>query len=119
MSLTVDISLAQIALITAETAALLRRLSGVERRMTELAEIVERFLSARADTLEARMHAAELVYAWQAFLATPQYREFSFAHSTLRGVPKQDQAVRRIRQLETALKRKPAARRRTRAGSAA
>jgi hypothetical protein len=117
--LTVDISLAQVALITAETAALLRRLFAADRKMLELAQRIDRFLSARADTHEARMHAGELVNAWRAFLGTPQYREFSLAHSKQRGTLKQDQVERRIRQIDVALQREPVARKRTRRASPA
>jgi len=104
MSLTIDISLAQVALITAGTSALLRRLSDGEAPMTELADRVDRFLDARADTAEARARAAELVSAWRVFLASPRARRFLFAHDAARGIAKQDQAVRRMDQLGSALR---------------
>lgn len=104
MSLTIDISLAQVALITAGTSALLRRLSDGEAPMTELADRVDRFLDARADTAEARARAEELVSAWQVFLASPRARRFLFAHDERQGIAKQDQAVRRMSQLESTLR---------------
>lgn len=104
MSLTIDISLAQVALITAETSGLLRRLSDGEAPMAELADRVDRFLDARADTVEARALAAELVDAWKVFLASPRARRFLFAHDERRGIARQDQALRRMNQLEAALR---------------
>jgi hypothetical protein len=104
MSLTIDISLAQVALITAGTSALLRRLSDGEAPMADLAERVDRFLDARADTAEARARAEELVSAWRVFLASPRARQFLFAHDARTGIARQDQAVRRMDQLESALR---------------
>ncbi len=107
MSLTVDISLAQVALIAAGTGALLRRLSQGEGPMTELADRVDRFLDARADTAEARVRAEELVSAWRVFLASPRAQQFLYAHDERRGIARQDQAVRRMGQLDEALRHAP------------
>ena len=107
MSLTVDISLAQVALITAGTSALLRRLSEGEAPMTELADRVDRFLDVRADTAEARARAEELVSAWRVFHASPRARQFLYAHDARRGIARQDQAVRRMNQLDDALRHAP------------
>lgn len=104
MSLTVDISLAQVALIAAGTGALLRRLSEGETPLIDLADRVERFLAARADSAEAKARAAELMEAWQVFVASPRARQFLLAHDERRGIARQDQAVRRMRQLEAALR---------------
>lgn len=104
MPLMVDISLAQVALIAADTSGLLRRLSDGEAPMTELADRVDRFVDARADTPEARSRAEELVSAWRVFLASPRARKFLLAHDGRRGIAKQDQAVRRMSQLESALR---------------
>jgi hypothetical protein len=104
LSLTIDISLAQVALITAGTSGVLRRLSDGETPMTELADRVDRFLDARADTPEARARAAELVGAWQVFLASPRARRFLLAHDERGGIARQDQAVRRMNQLEASLR---------------
>jgi len=109
VSLTIDISLAQVALIAAETSGLLRRLSDGEAPMAELADRVDRFLDARADTAEARTLAAELVSAWKVFLASPRSRRFLFAPDEQRGTARQDQALRRLSQLEAALRRDGAA----------
>lgn len=104
MSLTVDISLAQVALIAAGTSALLRRLSAGEAPLVDLADRVDRFLEARADSAEAKTRAAELLDAWQVFVASPRARQFLLAHDERRGIARQDQAVRRMNQLESALR---------------
>ena len=104
MSLTIEISLAQVALIAAGTSGVLRRLSAGEAPMAELADRVDRFLGARADSPEARSRAAELVDAWQVFLASPRARQFLLAHDERRGIARQDQAVRRMNSLESALR---------------
>jgi hypothetical protein len=104
MSLTVDISLAQVALIAAGTSALLRRLSEGEAPLADLAARVDRFLDARADSAEAKARAAELIDAWQVFVASPRARQFLLAHDERRGIARQDQAVRRMHQLEAALR---------------
>jgi hypothetical protein len=109
VSLTIDISLAQVALITAQTSALLRRLSDGEAPMAELADRVDRFLDARADSAEARTRAADLVDAWKVFLASPRAQQFLFAHDERRGIARQDQALRRMTQLESALRHDGAA----------
>jgi hypothetical protein len=107
VSLTVDLSLAQVAFITAETVPLLRRLFPRSAPVLDLAARIERFLAARADTIEARMRASELLRAWVVFAATPSYREFIAAHLKHRGVSKQDQVSSRMRQLATALRAAP------------
>lgn len=107
MSLTVDISLTQVALITAETASLLRRLFGADPSTLNLARQIERFLSVRADASEARARATELLAAWQSFIETPKYRELSLAHNKQRDMPKQDQVARRMRQMKRALEHEP------------
>ena len=104
VSLTIDISLAQVALITAETSGLLRQLSDGEAPMAELADRVDRFLAVRADTAEARAVAAELVNAWKVFIASPRSRRFLFARDERRGIARQDQALRRMTQLESSLR---------------
>jgi hypothetical protein len=104
VSLTIDISLAQIALITAGTGSLLRRLADGEAPLAELAERVDRFVDARADTPEARLRAVDLVSAWRVFLASPRSRGFLLAHDERRGIARQDHAVRRMSQLEAALR---------------
>jgi hypothetical protein len=109
VSLTIDISLAQVALITAQTSGLLRQLSDGEAPMVELADRVDRFLAARADSAEARAVAAELVSAWKVFLASPRARRFLFAHDERRGIARQDQALRRMDQLEASLRHDGAA----------
>jgi len=120
VSLTVDISLAQVALITAETAQIIRRMFPASPRMQDLADRIERFISARADTLEARMYAGEVLGAWERLVDTPEYRELLGAHRRLRGLGKQDYVVQRLGQLESALKRveakRPARQARRRAG---
>jgi hypothetical protein len=104
MSLTVDISMAQIALITAGTSGVLRRVSEGEAPLSELADRVDRFVGAPADSMEARACAADLVDAWRVFLASPRARQFLFAHDERRGIAKQEQAVRRMHRLEMALR---------------
>lgn len=104
VSLTVDISLAQVALISAETAGLVRRLFPNDPIMEDLATRIDRFLSVRADTLESRMYAGEVLGAWQNLIDTPEHRELLLAHSRLRGAAKQDYVAQRLRQLDTALK---------------
>lgn len=107
MSLTVDLSLAQVAFITAETAPLLHRLFPQSAPVRDLAARIERFLAARADTLEARGHASDLLRAWEVFASTPAYREFAAAHLKYRGVSKQDQVSARMRQLARVLRAGP------------
>jgi hypothetical protein len=104
MSLTVDISLAQVALITAQTSAVLRRLSNGDAPVIELADRIDRFLETRADTAEARDRAEDLVGAWSVFVASPRARQFLYAHDARRGIARQDQAVRRMTQLDEALR---------------
>jgi hypothetical protein len=103
VSLTVDISLTQIALIAAETAPLVRRFFPNSDSMQNLAKGVERLLSARADTLEARMYAEEVVRAWRRVADTLEQRELLLVHRKLRGIGRQDRVVERLRRLETAL----------------
>lgn len=103
MSLTIDISMAQIALITSGTSGVLRGVSDGEAPMQELADRVDRFLATKADSEEARARAAELVAAWRVFLASPRARQFLFAHDERRGIARQDQAVDRMRRLDRAL----------------
>jgi len=107
MSLTIDISMAQIALITAGTSSVLRRVSEGEAPLSELADRVDRFVATPADSAEARACAADLVDAWRVFLASPRARKFLFAHDERRGMAKQDQAVRRMQRLELALRQEP------------
>jgi hypothetical protein len=114
LSLTVDLSLAQVAFITAETTALLRRLFPGSASILDLVARIERFLAARADTAEARISAGEVLNAWEVFAASPSYREFAAAHLKLRGAPKQDQVAQRMRQLEAVLRAEPARERRAR-----
>jgi hypothetical protein len=104
VSLTIDISMAQIALITAGTSAALRRVSEGEVPVSDLADRVDRFLASRADSEEARARAAELVAAWRVFLASPRARQFLFVHDARRGIARQDQAVKRLHRLDLALK---------------
>lgn len=103
MSLTVDLSLAQVAFITAETAPLLRRLFPGSASVLDLAARIERFLSVRADTAEARLRAGEVLNAWEVFAASPSYREFAMAHLKRRGIVRQDRVAQRMRQLEAAI----------------
>jgi hypothetical protein len=107
MSLTIDISMAQIALIAADTSGVLRGVSEGEAPVTELADRVDRFVATPADSAEARACAVELVDAWRVFLASPRARQFLFAHDERRGIAKQDQAVRRMHRLEMALRQEP------------
>ncbi len=107
MSLTVDLSLAQVAFITAETVPLLRRLFPGSAPVLDLARRIERFLAARADTPEARARAGHLIRAWEVFAASPSYREFAGAHLKHRDVGKQDQVTLRMRQLERVLHAEP------------
>ena len=109
MSLMIDISLAQVALIAAQTSGLLRQLSDGESPMVELADRVDRFVAARADTAEGRAVAVELVSAWKVFIASPRSRRFLFAHDERRGIARQDQALRRMTQLESSLRHEGAA----------
>jgi len=107
MSLTIDISMAQIALITAGTSRVLRRVSEGEAPVSELADRVDRFIATPADSAEARACATDLVDAWRVFLASPRARQFLLAHDERRGIAKQDQAVRRMHRLELALRPEP------------
>lgn len=104
MSLTVDISLAQVAFISAETADLLRRLFPRNAVMGDLASRIDRFVSVRGDTLESRMYAGEVLGAWKRVVDTPEHRELMIAHSRIRGAAKQDYVMQRLRQLDAALK---------------
>ena len=104
MSLTVDISLAQVALITAETAQVIRRLFPQDHAIQDLALRIDQLVAARADTLEARMQAKEVLNLWERFADTPEQRELFFAHQKIRNIAKQDAVAKRLRQLEAALK---------------
>lgn len=103
VSLTVDISLAQVALITAETAALARSLDPANRHLGDLAERIDRFVSARADTFEARMYATDLVGHWRRIADTPSFRDLADAHLRRRTAHPQDHVVRHMRRLDLAL----------------
>lgn len=103
MSLVVDISLAQVALIAAETAAVTRRFFPENRAMIRFANHVERFTAARADTLEARLCAADLLGAWAKLVDTPDHHTLLEVHKKLRGRGRQDHVVKRLRQLAAAM----------------
>lgn len=103
VSLVVDISLAQVALIAAETAAIIRRFYSESRSMVRFANQVERFTAARADTLEARMCAADLLGTWAKLVDTPEHHALLEMHKQLRGRGRQDHVVKRLRQLAAAM----------------
>lgn len=119
MSLIVDLSLTQVAFITAETAPVLRRLFPASASVLDLAARIERFLAVRADTAEARLRAGEVLNAWEVFAASPSYREFAAAHLKRRGVVRQDQVAQRMRQLQAVIQARPASERRVRSRASA
>jgi hypothetical protein len=104
VSLTVDISLTQIAFIAAETSALMRRLFPGSQPMLRLAGQIDRFTAARADTLEARICAAEVLSSWAKIDGTAEHRALLDAHKTMRGLGRQDYVLQRLQRLAAALR---------------
>lgn len=104
MSLVVDISMAQVALIAAETAPIARRLFPESGPMSRFARQVERFTAMRADARDAQQCAAALIEAWGRVAATPEHRALLDAYKGLRGRGRQDHVELRLRRLAVTLK---------------
>jgi hypothetical protein len=105
-SLVVDISMAQVAFISCETASTIRRLCPHSDTMRKLADAIDGLVGAKADTLEGLMCASAVVGAWLSVVkAEPELHILSTASARLRGAPRQDAAIARLTQLTKLLTR--------------